>query len=146
MAFIYAINKFQHYITGYPVTHVHIDHYVIKYLMNKPITNGRVTLWLLLLQEFDISIMDGLGKTNVVVDFLSIIINNEEPQSVDDAFSDENLCSISTNVPWFADVVNYLVVGKLPRHMKSKEKKRIVQQSSIFSWIDGYFSIRDRTW
>ena len=86
MAFIYAINKFQHYITGYPVTHVHIDHYVIKYLMNKPITNGRVTLWLLLLQEFDISIMDRPGKTNVVADFLLRIINNGEPQPVDDAF------------------------------------------------------------
>ena len=31
MAFIYAINKFHHYITGYLVTHVHIDHSAIKY-------------------------------------------------------------------------------------------------------------------
>ena len=31
MAFIYAINKFHHYIIGYPVTHVHIDHSAIKY-------------------------------------------------------------------------------------------------------------------
>ena len=97
-----------------------------KYLMNKPITNGRVTLWLLLLQEFDISIMDRPCKTNMVVDFLSRIINNEEPQSVDDAFLDEHLFSISTNVPWFADVENYLAIGKIPGHMTSKEKKRIV--------------------
>ena len=75
----------------------------------------------------------------MVIDFLSTIINNKEPQLVDDAFLDEHLFAISTNVPWFANVANYLVVGKLPRHMKSKEKKRIVQQSSIFSWIDGYF-------
>ena len=118
MSFIYTIDKFLHYIIGYPVTHVHIDHSVIKYLTNKPITNGRVTLWLLLLQEFDISIMDRPGKTNVVVDFLSTIINNEEPQPVDDAFLDEHLFAISTNVPWFADVANYLVAGKLLGHMK----------------------------
>ena len=46
---IYAINKFWHYITGYP-TFVHTDHITIRYLMNKPVTNARVTRWLLLLQ------------------------------------------------------------------------------------------------
>ena len=39
--------------------------------MNKPITPGRITRWLLLLQEFDITIIDKLGKDNVVADFLS---------------------------------------------------------------------------
>jgi hypothetical protein len=47
LAVIYAINKFRHYITGYS-TFVHTDHSSIKYLMNKPITNARVTRWLLL--------------------------------------------------------------------------------------------------
>jgi hypothetical protein len=49
LAVVYAINKFWHYITGYP-TFIHTDHSKIKYLMNKPITNARVTRWLLLLQ------------------------------------------------------------------------------------------------
>jgi len=47
-AVVYAINKFRHYITGYSVF-VHTDHSAICYLMNKSITNGRVTRWLLLL-------------------------------------------------------------------------------------------------
>ena len=78
MAVIYTINKFLHYIIGYPMT-LQIDQSAIKYLMNKPITNGKVTQWLLLLYEFDVSTMDRPGKTNVVADFLSRIINNEEP-------------------------------------------------------------------
>lgn len=36
---IYVINKFRHYITGYP-TFFHTDHSTIKYLMNKLITTG----------------------------------------------------------------------------------------------------------
>jgi hypothetical protein len=47
LAVVYAINKFRHYITGYEVF-IHTDHSSIKYLMNKPITNGRITRWLLL--------------------------------------------------------------------------------------------------
>jgi hypothetical protein len=36
---VYALNKFQHYITGYFVFS-HANHVVINYLMNKPIING----------------------------------------------------------------------------------------------------------
>ena len=61
LAIVYSINKFRHYITGYP-TFVHTNHSAIKYLMNKPVTNARVTRWLLLLQEFDITIIDKPGK------------------------------------------------------------------------------------
>jgi hypothetical protein len=45
---VHAINKFCHYITGYKLF-VHTDHSAIRFLMNKPITNGRVARWLLLL-------------------------------------------------------------------------------------------------
>ena len=45
---IYVINKFRHYITGYQVL-LYTDHSAITYLANKPITNGRITRWLLLL-------------------------------------------------------------------------------------------------
>ena len=57
LAVIHSVNKFRHYITGYEVF-VHTDHSSIRYLMNKPITHGRVTRWLLLLQELNITITD----------------------------------------------------------------------------------------
>ena len=69
LAVIFSINKFKHYITGYGVF-VHTDHYAKRYLMNKPLTSGRVTRWLLLLHEFNITIVDRLGKSNVVADYL----------------------------------------------------------------------------
>ena len=69
LAVIHAVNKLRHYITGYQVF-IHTDHSTIKYLMNKPMTNGRITRWLLLLQEFNITIQDRPGKENQVADFL----------------------------------------------------------------------------
>lgn len=44
--------------------------------MKKLITPGRITIWLLLLQEFDIAIVDKAGKDNVVADFLPRLDNN----------------------------------------------------------------------
>ena len=49
LAVVYYINKFHHYITSYEVF-VDIDHSTIRFLMDKPITNCRVTRWFLLLQ------------------------------------------------------------------------------------------------
>ena len=82
--------------------------------MNKTITNGIITRWLLLLQEFNITIMDRPGKENQVVDFLSRLQMKGEDVPVDDDFPNENLFSISIHVPWFEDIANYLVLGKLP--------------------------------
>ena len=91
--------------------------------MNKPITNGRITRWLLLLQEFNITIIDRPGKENQVVDFLSKLQTEGEDVLIDDDFPDEHLFSISIHVPWFADIANYLVSRRLPHYLSSKEKQ-----------------------
>ena len=116
LAVVYAINKFRHYLTGYS-TFIHTDHTTIKYLMNKPITNAQVTRWLLLLQEFDITIVDRPGKENVVVDFLSRLHINDDNSPVDDSFPDEHFFVVSSHSPWYADIANYLVAGKVPPHL-----------------------------
>jgi hypothetical protein len=95
---VHAINKFRHYITGYQ-EFVHTDHSTIKLLMKKPVTNPRVTIWLLLLQEFNINMIDRPGKDNLVADFLSRMIHLGDNAPVEDNFPDENLFSISTFTP-----------------------------------------------
>jgi hypothetical protein len=125
LAVFHAINKFHHYITGYEVF-VHTDHFAIRFLMNKPITNGRVTRWLLLLQEFNITMLDQPGKDNVVVEFLSRIKNEDDNIPVDDSFPDEHLFSLSVNTPWFVDMENYLATRKLPSHLSPHEKQKII--------------------
>jgi hypothetical protein len=117
---------------------MYIDHCAIRYIANKPISNGWVTQWLLLLQEFDITIKDRPGRENLVVDFLSRIPKRDDSLIVEDQFLDEHLFSITTKPPWNADVENYLEAGKLLAHLSSRERKLIVQHSTRFTWICGY--------
>ena len=133
---IFAINKFRHFITGYEVF-VHTDHFAIKYLMTKPLTSGRVTRWLLLLQEFNVTIVDRPGKPNVVADFISRLDNYGEATPVNDDFPYEHLFSMSIDSPWFADISNYLVTRKTPPHLSAREKRNIIQKSVAYSWIQG---------
>ena len=135
---IFAINKFRHYIIGYEVF-VHTDHSAIKYLMNKPLTSGRVTRWLLLLQEFNVTIVDRPGKSNVVADFLSRLDNPGEATPVNDDFLDEHIFSMSIDSLWFSDIANYLGTGKTPPHLSAREKRNIIQESVAYSWIQRDF-------
>ena len=137
LVFVYAINKFRHYITGY-YTFVHTDDIAIRYLMNKPVTPGRVTRWLLLLQEFDITIVDKPGKDNVVADFLSRLEHDGKNTPVDDNFLDEHIFAISTNTQWYANIANYLAIGEVPRHLSYKEQRKIIHKSARYSWMVGY--------
>ena len=106
--------------------------------MNKPITPGRITRWLLLLQEFDITIVDKLGKDNVVVDFLSSMNNNDEFTPIEDSFLDEHLFLVSTKPLCYADIANYLAIGKVPPHFSYREQRKIIHHSAQYSWMAGY--------
>jgi hypothetical protein len=134
LAVVHAINKFHHYIRVYEVF-VHTYHSAIGFLMNKPITNGRVTRWLLLLQEFNITVLDRPGKEKLVADFLSRIKNEDDDIPIDDSFPYEHFFSLSVNTPWFADMANYLATRKLPSHLSPHEKRRIITQSVNYSWV-----------
>ena len=85
--------------------------------MNKPITNARVTRWFLLLQEFDITIVDRPGKESLVAYFISRLTNNDDDTPVKDSFADEALFVVSSFSPWYVDIANYFVAGRLPSHL-----------------------------
>lgn len=87
---------------------------MIKYLMNKPLVHGRIVRWLLLLHEFNIKIINKLGKSNIVANFISKLTTLEEDEKVNDKFLDENFFSLSTTSPWYVDMANYLAIGKFP--------------------------------
>jgi hypothetical protein len=134
LAVVHGINKFWHYITGYDFF-IHTDHSAIRFLMKKLVTTGRITRWILLLQEFNITIVDRPGKENVVVDFLSRIPQDNIDILVNDNFPDIHLFVVAFKTPCFADTTNYLATGRLPTHLSSPQKRRIVQQSAYYSWV-----------
>ncbi|KAL4363804.1 hypothetical protein GQ457_04G023680 [Hibiscus cannabinus] len=60
MAVIFVFDKFRSYLIGAKVT-VYADHSAIKYLLSKKDAKPRLIRWILLLQEFDVEIIDRKG-------------------------------------------------------------------------------------
>src|SRR6266567_1895335 len=70
LAVVFACDKFRPYIVDSKVT-IHIDPAAIKYLMGKKDAKPRLIRWVMLLQEFDLHIIDRKGAENTIADNLS---------------------------------------------------------------------------
>ncbi|GKE53975.1 reverse transcriptase domain-containing protein, partial [Tanacetum coccineum] len=70
LAVVYAFEKFRPYLV-LSKSIVYTDHSALKYLMNKQDAKPRLLRWVLLLQEFDITILDKKGSENLAADHLS---------------------------------------------------------------------------
>ena len=62
-------------------------------------------------------IKDKKGSDNVIVDYLSRLERTTEEEKeikIDENFLDEQLFLLSAQVPWYANIVNYLACGIVP--------------------------------
>ncbi|KAK1609515.1 hypothetical protein QYE76_033188 [Lolium multiflorum] len=97
LAVVFACDKFRPYIVDSKVT-VHTDHAAIRYLMEKKDAKPRLIRWVLLLQEFDLHIVDRKGADNPVADNLSRLENIAyDPVPVNDSFPNEQLAAIKVS-------------------------------------------------
>ena len=116
LAMVFACEKFKPYILRSHVI-VHTDHAAIKYLMAKKYANPKLIRWVLLLQEFDLEVKDKKGSDNVIADHLSRLekpMEDERGNKIKENFLDKQLFQVSTQIPWYADIVNFLACGIMP--------------------------------
>ncbi|GJU17959.1 transposon ty3-I gag-pol polyprotein [Tanacetum coccineum] len=77
LAVVYAFEKFRSYLIMNKSV-VYTDHSALKYLFNKKDAKARLLRWVLLLQEFDFSVIDTKGAENYAADHLSRLENPYE--------------------------------------------------------------------
>ena len=94
--------------------------------------------WILLLQEFDCEIRDKKGSENLVADHLSRVIGSKKPESqISECFPDEQLFVVHPD-PWYADIVNYLVSGRILEGWTKNDRDRFFHMVKFIVWDDLY--------
>ncbi|KAL4386422.1 hypothetical protein GQ457_09G016820 [Hibiscus cannabinus] len=127
------------YLIGTKVI-VHTDHSAIKYLVTKKDVKPRLIRWILLLQEFDLEVKDMKGTENQVADHLSRLDNphnQDRNVEISDSFPDEKIL-FATAIPWYADIVNFLVSGIVPPDLSSQGRKKFKHDAKFFYWNEPY--------
>ncbi|GKB41170.1 reverse transcriptase domain-containing protein [Tanacetum coccineum] len=125
---------------------VYTDHSALKYLFNKKDAKARLLRWILLLQEFDFSVIDTKGAENYAADHLSRLENPYEnvfdPKEINETFPLETLNMVTShddqNTPWFSDIANYHAGNFLVKGMTSQQKKNVFKDLKHYFWDDPY--------
>ena len=135
---VFALEKFKSYIVGSPVT-IFNDHATLKYLLSKQDTKSRLTRWILLCPEFNLTIKDKKGVENVVADHLSWLVSEttSEGLPIGDTFPDGQLFAL-VHCPWYANIVNYLVTGQIPSQWTSQQKRKFLVDIKKYYFDDPY--------
>ncbi|KAK8704997.1 hypothetical protein V6N13_048608 [Hibiscus sabdariffa] len=129
------------YLIGTKVI-VHTDHSAIKYLVTKKDAKPRLIRWILLLQEFDLEVKDRKGTENQVADHLSRLDNphnQDKDIEISDSFPDEKIL-FDTTIPWYADIVNFLVSGIVPPDLSSQGCKKFRHDPNFSIGMSHIFS------
>ncbi|KAL5580549.1 hypothetical protein UlMin_012991 [Ulmus minor] len=139
LAVVFALDKFRSYLIGSPIT-IFTDHSALKFLFSKSDAKARLIRWILLLQEFDLTIKDKKGVENVVADHLSRLElkNDTEILPIREAFPDENLFAVLSHTTWYADIANYLVSRQDPSTWSAQDKRKFLAEVKNFYWNDPY--------
>jgi hypothetical protein len=113
LVMVYALQNFCHYLLGGHFK-MFIDHFALKYLVNKSVLGGRICRWLLLFQEYDFEIIVKPRRMNKGPYHLSRLEHGEEPTRLEDTLSDAQLLAIRKIDDHFADIVQFLSTGMAP--------------------------------
>ncbi|GJT91459.1 reverse transcriptase domain-containing protein [Tanacetum coccineum] len=141
-AVVYAFEKFRPYLV-LSKSIVYTDHSALKYLMNKQDAKPRLLWWVLLLQEFDITIRDKKGSENLAADHLSRLENPHKDMleniDINEHFPLETLGVISSgSTLWFADYANYHAGNFIIKGMSTQQKKKFFKDVKHYFWDDPY--------
>nr|GEX85599.1 reverse transcriptase domain-containing protein [Tanacetum cinerariifolium] len=103
----------------------------------------RLLRWVLLLQEFDITIQDKKGYENIAADHLSRLENPHkdvlENKDINENFPLETLGSLSSgSTLWFAEIENFHVGNFIKKGLTSQQKKKFFKDVKHYFWDDPY--------
>ncbi len=101
LTMVFGLHKFRHYMLGNkPIFYV--NHMALFYLVNKPKVSRKVARWLLLILEYDFTIVYKPGRTHVVTYVFSRLPNTIKPTRMSYQTIDASL--FYTKPQWMNDV------------------------------------------
>ena len=61
--------------------------------------------------------------------------STQDQRLISDSFLDEQIMTVrASKLPWFADIVNYLVSRQIPEHWNKNERERFLSQVRHYYW------------
>nr|GFB49375.1 reverse transcriptase domain-containing protein [Tanacetum cinerariifolium] len=141
LAVVYAFEKFRPYLV-LSKSIVYTDHSALKCLFNKEDAKPRLLRWVLLLQEFNITVRDKKGVKNLAADHLSRLETPHQSvldkMEINETIPLEILNVVSfrgdSSTSWFAHFANYQAGNIVVKRMSSQQKNKFFKDVNHYFW------------
>jgi hypothetical protein len=117
LAVVLVVQKMRHYIL-LRTTKVVTDSNPMQYLLSRCQVNRKFTRWIIILQEYDLEFSTPKSKKALILAKLVTALPSDTPNApVNTDFPDEHLFYITSDDPWYGDLLVYLRTQKFGNHL-----------------------------
>jgi hypothetical protein len=142
LAAVHAIQQFQHYVLFRKTTVIAIVN-PFQYMLTRWVIGGKISRWIVILQEFDLDFVSAKSKKSLV--FAELI--SELSVESGDVVPEESpiwgdMLLITSSDPWYGDILIYIKTLKCPTSASLDECRRICHQAKNYLILDDTFHRR----
>jgi hypothetical protein len=136
LAAIHVVQRFRHYVLFRKTTVIVIVN-PFQYMLTRRVIGGKISRWIVILQEFDLDFISAKSKKSLV--FADLI--SELPVESGDVMLEESpirgdMFFITSSDPWYGDILIYLQTLKCPTYASRDEHRCIHHQAKNYLILD----------
>jgi hypothetical protein len=136
LAAVHAVQRFHHYVL-FRKTTVNGVVNPFQYMLTRRVIGGKISIWIVILQEFDLDFISAKSKNSLV--FAELI--SELPVESGDLVPEESpirgdMFFITSSDPWYRYILIYLQTLKCPTTASRDEIRRICHQAKNYLILD----------
>jgi hypothetical protein len=132
LAIVHVVQRFCHYVLFRKTTVIAVVN-PFQYMLTRWVIVGKISRWIVILQEFDLDFVSAKSKKSLV--FVELI--SELPVDSGDVVPEESpirgdMFLITSSDPWYGDILIYLQTLKCPTSASHDERWHICHQAKNY--------------
>jgi hypothetical protein len=136
LADVLTVQKLRHYFM-LRTTKVVADSNPMQYLLSRRQINEKFARWIVILQDYDLEFSTHKSKKALVLAELVMTLPSETTSApINTEFPEENLFYITSDDPWYGDLLVYLRTQKFGNHLSHDDHRRIHHQAPRYLLIE----------
>jgi hypothetical protein len=125
LAVVHVVQRFCHYILLHKTTVIVIVN-PFQYVLTRWVIGGKISRWIVILQEFDLDFVSAKSKKSLVfAELISELLVESGDISPEESPINEDIFLIASSDPWYGDILVYLQTLKCPASASRDEHRRI---------------------
>lgn len=131
---VHVVQRLRHYIL-LRKTFILVAVNPFQFVLSRRVIGGKYNRWIVILQEFNMEFLSTKSKKSLVFMELILELPCKEAIVYEENFPDEHLFLISSQDPWYGDIIIYLHTSKITAAFSKDEHRKLHHLAKKYVFI-----------